>query len=138
MEDRAIHKTKFRRAVTRATDISLFYNANSNELISKLIDKTQLSQKSLANVFVMTEKTFSSYRNSDRKLNPLTAELAIKIMELYEQGKDTFGSLKRFQQWMTLPAPGLDGRVPFELIQTVTGVSMVMNEVMAIEHGMPI
>ncbi len=138
MEKAATYRTRSRRPGTHATDISLFFNAVSNQLLNKLMQDTQLSQKSLALVFAMTEKTFSSYRNSDRKLNPLTAALAIKIMELYEHGKATFGNLKRFQQWMTLPAPGLNRRVPFELIQTVTGVGMVMDELLAIEHGMPI
>jgi putative toxin-antitoxin system antitoxin component (TIGR02293 family) len=133
----AIHR-RIRRIPGPGSKTDAYLNAVSREVLNELIESTDLSQKSLAYLFDMTVKTFSSYRNNDRKLSPLNAELASKIMELYEEGKQTFGNLKSFNQWMTTPSPGLDHHVPFDLIQTVTGVGMVMDELKAIQYGAPL
>ncbi|MDD4192088.1 MAG: DUF2384 domain-containing protein [Mangrovibacterium sp.] len=137
MEHTGVYR-RTRKSLGQGSKVDIFLNADSRELLNKLLSSTDLSQKSLASIFTMTEKTFSNHRNNDRKLSPLIAELAIKIMELYEEGKQTFGSLKNFNRWMTNPAPGLNHRLPLDLIQTVTGVELVMDELKAIEFGAPV
>ncbi|MGV8094451.1 MAG: antitoxin Xre/MbcA/ParS toxin-binding domain-containing protein [Mangrovibacterium sp.] len=136
MTETVIHRKL--RSIGSGSKVDIFLNADSSEILSSLMESTDLSQKLLSSVFEMTEKTFSNYKNNNRRLSPLTAELAIKIIELYEEGKETFGSLKNFNRWMTRPAPGLNHRIPFELIQTVTGVELVMDELMAIQYGAPV
>ncbi len=86
-------------------------------------------------IFDMSPKTISRYQQQDKKLNPRDSETALKLMSLYHKGKDIFGSVDSFNNWLHKPSFGLGGRDPYQLMGTLTGIDLVFEELIRIEFG---
>ena len=86
-------------------------------------------------IFDISPKTISRYQQQDKKLNPRDSETALKLMALYQKGKEIFGSVDSFNNWLHKPAFGLGGRQPYQLMGTLTGIVLVSDELVRIEFG---
>lgn len=62
-------------------------------------------------------------------------ELSIKLNELYTIGSRLFGSTYNFNLWLNKPSYGLGGIVPLELLNTITGIDLIFDELVSIEFG---
>lgn len=71
-------------------------------------------------------------------MEPAEAERVKLAEELVERGTRTFGDRDVFMAWLGDESPGLGGKRPMELIRSITGMRLVMDELLAIEHGMPL
>lgn len=69
---------------------------------------------------------------------PAEAERVKLAEELVERGTRTFGDRSIFMAWLGDESPGLGGKRPMDLIRSITGMRLVMDELLAIEHGMPL
>lgn len=69
---------------------------------------------------------------------PAEAERVKLAEELVERGTRTFGDRDVFMAWLGDESPGLGGKRPMDLIRSITGMRLVMDELLAIEHGMPL
>ncbi|MGV8095837.1 MAG: antitoxin Xre/MbcA/ParS toxin-binding domain-containing protein [Mangrovibacterium sp.] len=119
------------------TSILTMIRANkSHQLAREIQEITQLPQKTLANdVFEVSEKTFSKYKTSEGNFSDHTAELIVKLKELYKKGKLLFGDVAEFNNWLKEPAYGLGDIIPKEIMNTVTGIDLIMEELVRIEFG---
>jgi uncharacterized protein (DUF2384 family) len=54
---------------------------------------------------------------------------------MFNWGKEVFGDMESFRQWLDQPAFGLGGRVPFSLMKTITGIDLITNELKNIAFG---
>lgn len=87
-------------------------------------------------VFGMTAKTMNTYIKDVHK--PLPArftEHAHRLYELYNFGAEVLGDLDTMRRWMSRPAYGLHQRVPLSLINTLTGIEYIRDELVRIEFG---
>jgi uncharacterized protein (DUF2384 family) len=110
--------------------------SKSNLIFKQLTEITHLTNKILANhVFELTAKTLNSYKNSESKIPMRVRELSIKLSELYMIGNRVFGSPDNFNEWLKKPSYGLGGIVPLNLINTITGIDMIFDELVSIEFG---
>jgi Protein of unknown function (DUF2384). len=110
--------------------------SNSNSMFEKLFKDTHLPIKTLAEqVFELTPKTLNSYRASGRNIPMHVRELSIKLNELYAKGNRVFGSIDSFNDWLKKKSYGLGGLIPIELLNTVTGIEMISDELVSIEFG---
>ena len=113
-----------------------YSNITSNSIFNNLFEVTQLNYKTLAsNVFELNAKTLNSYRHSSSKIPMRVCELSIKLTELYIIGSRVFGSTDSFNVWLKKPSYGLGGMVPLQLLNTVTGIDMIFDELVSIEFG---
>lgn len=111
-------------------------NITSNSIFNNLFEVTQLNYKTLAsNVFELTVKTLNSYRQASSKIPMRVRELSIKLTELYTLGSRVFGSTDNFNVWLKKPSYGLGGMVPLQLLNTITGIDMIFDELVSIEFG---
>lgn len=109
---------------------------SSEKALKNLMNVTQLPLKTLAdNVFEMTPKTLSSYKQTSKKVPTRMAELIIKLEELYLKGNELFSTPEKFNKWMNNPAYGLGGEIPLTLINSATGIDLIMEELLRIEFG---
>jgi putative toxin-antitoxin system antitoxin component (TIGR02293 family) len=100
-----------------------------------LIGLTHLKKEFFANMLNISSKTLDRYRNAEKKLNPASSEMMLKLFSLYKKGEETFGNTDEFQKWIEKPAYGLGYKVPKTLIQTPGGIDLVMDELIRIEYG---
>jgi len=89
----------------------------------------------LAGLFHTSLKTLQRYFKDKKKLDPAASEHLLRIRYVYEQGKDVFGSIPSFEEWLEMPSYGLGGSVPFKLFETPAGVGLVADELTRISFG---
>ena len=112
------------------------FRKETSQLIKKLIENTNLPINFLAEyIFEITPKTFTRYRRENSKLPSLFTELAIKILHLYNEGIEIFGTKEIFNHWISKENIGLSNKRPLDLLNTSTGVDMIYEELKRIEFG---
>ncbi|MBX2980488.1 MAG: DUF2384 domain-containing protein [Flavobacteriales bacterium] len=70
-------------------------------------------------------------------LNPLEADRVLLVEELYRRGEEVFGSMENFHGWME-DEHLLLGKPPMDLLVSSKGIEQVLDELIAIEHGLPV
>lgn len=85
--------------------------------------------------FKTTVKTIQNYVTQDLKLDAALSEKLLKSFSLFDKGLDVFGSVKDFHQWLATPAYGLGNQIPLSLMDTITGITLIEEEIMRIAYG---
>ena len=104
-------------------------------LFFELAKVTQYDITVIENLLNITSRTIRTYQKENRTLSPLKGELLLKLARLFKRGEQVFGSLAAFRAWMEKPAYGLDGTLPFSLLNTSEGINIVKDEVERIAFG---
>jgi putative toxin-antitoxin system antitoxin component (TIGR02293 family) len=106
--------------------------------INDLIGFTSLSKEFFAGILNISTKTLSRYLVQRKKLNPANSEILLKMKQVYVKGRELFMTPDAFEAYVETPSPGLQNRIPKELMQTSTGIDLVMEELIRIEYGYPV
>ncbi|HET8829065.1 MAG TPA: antitoxin Xre/MbcA/ParS toxin-binding domain-containing protein [Pelobium sp.] len=85
--------------------------------------------------FKTTVKTIQNYVVQDLKLDAVLSEKLLKSFSLYNLGIEVFGSTSAFHQWLNVPAYGLGNQIPFNLMDTITGITLIEDELNRIAYG---
>jgi putative toxin-antitoxin system antitoxin component (TIGR02293 family) len=102
--------------------------------INDLMTLTGATQNDVSRWLDITEPTLRKHIQNTRELNLGISEHIIQLFELFNKGLDTFGSLNEFKNWLKHYNIGID-TVPFDLLDTITGISIVMSELVRIDYG---
>ncbi|MET3129363.1 putative toxin-antitoxin system antitoxin component (TIGR02293 family) [Arcicella rosea] len=105
------------------------------QALDSLAKQIAFSNKEMAEVLNISERTIQRYRDDHRLDKDASAKL-IRLAKLYELGQETFGSLERFNGWMHSRVPALGGKRPTELLDTSLGYEIIERELIYIEHGL--
>lgn len=90
----------------------------------------------LAAALGLSSRTLRRLREQPAKLLP--ADLASKtwqLAELLAQAGTVFGDAAAAQRWLLVPAMGLDGARPIDLLRTLQGSELVAEFLGRLEHG---
>jgi putative toxin-antitoxin system antitoxin component (TIGR02293 family) len=104
------------------------------DAISDLLHITGATQIDVAKWLDITEPTLRKHIQSTKGLNPGISEHIIQLFELFNKGMDTFGALSEFKSWLKSYNIGIDA-IPFDLLDTITGISIIKNELIRIDYG---
>lgn len=85
--------------------------------------------------FKTTVKTIQNYAVQDLKLDAALSEKLLKSFALFNKGISVFGSSMAFHEWLNTSAYGLGNQIPFDLMDTITGISLIEEELIRIEYG---
>jgi len=85
--------------------------------------------------FNTTVKTIQNYVVQDLKLDAALSEKLLKSFSLFNKGITIFGSSLAFHEWLNTSAYGLGNQIPFDLMDTITGISLIEEELLRIEYG---
>jgi putative toxin-antitoxin system antitoxin component (TIGR02293 family) len=102
--------------------------------INDLIVVTGATQADVSRWLDITEPTLRKHIQNNRELNLGISEHIIQLFELFNKGLDTFGSLDEFKSWLKSYNIGVDA-IPFDILDTITGIGIVMNELVRIDYG---
>jgi putative toxin-antitoxin system antitoxin component (TIGR02293 family) len=103
-------------------------------LFDKLVNQSGYSKAAIADFIGLDVRTISNYKSKNKDLKKTDAEHLLKLKELFEKGKDVFGSSEEFARWLSKPAYGLEGRVPEKLLNYISGIELVSRELTRIEY----
>lgn len=80
-------------------------------------------------------KTFQNYKEKKTVLDTATSEKLLKLFALYGKGAEIFGAVDAFSDWLSRPAYGIGKQAPQNLLDTVTGIDLITDELKRIEYG---
>jgi len=101
-----------------------------------LVTVSGLNKKELAESIVgIRLETIQEYEEEEKKLNPRDSEMVLKMLALYKKGIEIFGEIDSFNLWLLKPAFGLGNQIPYKLLNTVTGIDLIFEELTRIEYG---
>lgn len=93
------------------------------------------SNEALESILDVSYKTLTNYLKQKTNLNPSVSEKILTILALFEKGISIFGSKEEFIAWINRPAYGLGNRKPGDLLDTMTGIYLIGEELSRIEYG---
>lgn len=99
-----------------------------------LMSVTGATRLDIAHLLDLTEPTLRKYITAGKELNIGLSEHILQLFELFDKGMDTFGSLEDFKNWLPKHNIGINAK-PINLLDTITGISIVMNELLRIDYG---
>jgi putative toxin-antitoxin system antitoxin component (TIGR02293 family) len=118
--------------------ISLLNNAKRGLNAKAALDFLSLSgftQNEFQETFKTTVKTIQNHVMRKLSLDAALSEKLLKSFALYDKGTALFGSANNFHQWLHTPAYGLGNQQPFTLMDTITGMQLIEEELIRIEYG---
>jgi putative toxin-antitoxin system antitoxin component (TIGR02293 family) len=108
----------------------------SDEVLERFMRISQMPNKTLAEkILEITPKTLNSYRNSSKEMPVKLNEHMIKLEVLYLKGIELFGGAEHFNNWLKTASFGLGNIVPLTIINSITGIDLVYEELIRIEFG---
>lgn len=119
-------------------NIALFKKAKKGLLPEAVFDFiliSGLSNEQLEMTLNKSLKTFQNYREKNTTLDTTTSEKLLKLFSLYQQGAEVFGSLDSFNEWLSKPSFGLGNQIPNEILDSITGMELIRDELTRIAYG---
>lgn len=121
-----------------ANSISLLSSSKKGLAAKAAFDFLNLSgfsQEQFQGTFKTTVKTIQNYNRLDLKLDAALSEKLLKSFALFEKGISVFGSPEAFHDWLQVSAYGLGNQIPFEMMETITGINLIEEELIRLEYG---
>jgi len=121
-----------------ANPVSLLTSSKKGLEAKAALDFLYLSgftQEQFQDTFKTTVKTIQNYAGQNLRLDASLSEKILKSLSLFERGISLFGTAESFYGWLNVPAYGLGSQVPFELMDTITGISVIEEELIRLEYG---
>lgn len=106
----------------------------ASKAITDLIEITGATQMGAAHILDLTEPTLRKHIKAGKELNTGLSEHILQLFELFDKGMDTMGSLSEFKKWLQQHNIGINAK-PIDLLDTITGISIIMNELLRIDYG---
>lgn len=98
-------------------------------------EQSNISDDILSNWFNINVKTFRNYKKQENNLNDNLKEHLILLVSLYKQGKEVFGSVELFSDWLKKNNFFFEGEKPISFLKTITGIRFIEDRLTAIEYG---
>jgi putative toxin-antitoxin system antitoxin component (TIGR02293 family) len=95
---------------------------------------SHLDEKRLFKYLDVTKRNLDNYGPEER-MRLYISDRLIHLAELFAKGKEVFGSLENFSEWLNLPSIDLQGEKPINSIQTRKGVDELLSVLGRLEHG---
>ncbi|MGC4130621.1 MAG: DUF2384 domain-containing protein [Bergeyella sp.] len=120
-------------------DYSLVKKAHegvNTDLFYSFADAIKMPEKTLASIINLSPRTISNYREQKKSLDANYSEHLLKLVKLYNKGKEVFGSIIEFSNWLEKPFWNSDEKAS-DWLNTSGGIDLLMNELNALEEGYP-
>lgn len=121
-----------------ANDINLLMRSKQGLNAKAALDFISLSgftQDEFQETFNTTVKTIQNHVTRQSNLDAALSEKLLKSFELFDKGVEIFGTADNFHKWLNKPAFGLGYQVPITLMDTITGIRLIKEELIRIEFG---
>jgi len=103
--------------------------------LNRVSHKYDISILEWAEIMGISTKSIQRYQQQENTLSATQTEFVLKIEQLYKISKEVFGTTENFKAWMQKPAYGLGNKIPAKILTTISGINLVINQLMRIAHG---
>ena len=108
------------------------FTANYVKLLRARINA---GDKRLSFMLNIAPKTFVSYTKDVSKAKIDTKEHILMLISLLKHGTMVFGSEDGFNDWVDIKNVFLDNKKPMDFLNTISGIKMIDNRLVAMEYG---
>lgn len=119
---------------SEADVIALSREGVTKRSLLALGERYGFSPERISRMLPVTARTIQRYKPL-QKFNPSVSEHIIQLARLMIKGDEVFDSREQFLRWFAAPNAALGGKAPNELVTLHTGVQLVMDELIRIDHG---
>ncbi|MEP7254815.1 MAG: antitoxin Xre-like helix-turn-helix domain-containing protein [Ferruginibacter sp.] len=102
----------------------------------KIADKTPFTQAEWSSILHISERTLQRYAKDNGAFAPINAERALQIDKVLKEGKNTFGKVENFYNWLKRDPYMLGGNLSFESLTSANGIERVLTQLHRIQHGL--
>lgn len=102
--------------------------------VSNLAELMDVPMKDMATLLNISYKTLGRKKGTD-VLDSLVSSLSIEIANTFTKGLSVFEYPDKFNHWLQKGNRALNGKKPFELLNTPTGIKLVNQVLGRIEEG---
>jgi putative toxin-antitoxin system antitoxin component (TIGR02293 family) len=85
-------------------------------------------------ILSMDPRTMQRYTGA-KTLSVSDSEKVLLVRRMLERGLQVFEDPVSFNTWLRTPSLPLAGKSPIEMLNTATGIQLVEDELIRIEHG---
>lgn len=102
--------------------------------LKKFTDSIGASQNTMARLLGVATRTLQRELNNPH-LSKELSDRFLQLIDLYKEGIDAFYDLDTFKQWLDTGKSIFQGKKPFDLLHSVTGVQQVREEIIRTKLG---
>jgi putative toxin-antitoxin system antitoxin component (TIGR02293 family) len=102
----------------------------------KIADKSPFTQAEWAAILHVSERTLQRYAKNNGSFAPINAERALQIEKVLKEGKNTFGKVESFYNWLKRNPYMLGGNLSFDSLYSANGIERVLTQLIRIQHGL--
>ena len=95
-----------------------------------------MSEKLLASVLNLSPRTISNYRDQNKDLDANYSEHLLKLIALFEKGKEYLGTIDEFNSWLEKPFWNSEEK-PSDFLNTSGGVDLLIDRLERMAQGYP-
>ena len=103
--------------------------------VQVLRNKTKTGDKQLSFMLNIAPKTFVSYTKDITKTKIDTKEHILLLIALIKHGGEVFGTEDHFNNWLDTHNVFLDYKKPLDFLNTISGIKMIDDRLVALEYG---
>jgi len=109
---------------------SLGYNK-----FTKIADLIPLDMQEWSDNLHISERTMQRYKKEKKSFAPIYTERILEITQLYHLGSEVLGNKELFNQWMNSNNLAIGGEKPKDLLNSISGINLLKDELGRIQHG---
>jgi putative toxin-antitoxin system antitoxin component (TIGR02293 family) len=104
--------------------------------LKALAGRLKISMRAMAKLLRISERTLSRY-DPEKLLKESVSEHILQIERAVDVGQDVFGDPELFLRWLRHSCEALGGKLPINLLGSITGARLVCDELVRIDYGVP-
>ena len=107
----------------------------SYTLFERLVSLMPFNLTDWSTILDMAPKTMARYKADDKTFRPMHAEKIIDMTKVTEAGLIFFEDMGDFKVWLRTPSIAFNKKAPMDLITDGYGRSLVLDQLVRMEHG---
>jgi uncharacterized protein (DUF2384 family) len=100
-------------------------------------ESINMPEKIVAAMINLSPRTISNYRDADKNLEAHHSEHLLKLISLFEKGKEYLGNINEFNRWLKIPFWNSE-EIPFDFLNTSGGVDLLIVRLERMAQGYPV
>lgn len=124
--------------LSQVNEMPVVYYARKSmgyDKFTKIADMIPLEMEDWSDNLHISERTMQRYKKENKSFAPIYAERILEITQLYHIGAAIFGNEDLFNQWMNSNNLAIGGEKPKDLLNSISGINLLKDELGRIQHG---
>jgi putative toxin-antitoxin system antitoxin component (TIGR02293 family) len=102
--------------------------------LKKFISSIEASQNTAAKILGVATRTLQR-ELAGKHLSQELSDRFLQVVDLYKEGIEAFYGIETLKQWLSTSKATFQGKTPFELMHSITGIHQVKEEIIRTKLG---